>query len=140
MGPLHAGSSSLGVFIASNIIMFILLMLCIMLSIYVLTKVCQFYIICIFGAIGIPLAFVPFLNRYHAGTALGAVFTQLFHLLIISLLFQIMITILGTIQPLPADKMPDLLIFAFSFGLLCVWVSFNTDKYAQYFSNIMFRL
>lgn len=127
------GVPGLALFIACNILVFLILIISFVLCLYILVRISYFYIVCIFGVLGLPLSMIPVLN-VHAGTMLGNVLSYALELSFTASMFSIMLNFLQTLKPVEADSAVGLLLFLIQFGFVTYMV-INCSKWSRHFTG-----
>lgn len=127
------GVPGLALFIICNILVFLILIISFILCLYILVRISYFYIVCIFGVLGLPLSMIPVLN-VHAGTMLGNVLSYALELSFTASMFSIMLNFLQTLKPVEADSAVGLLLFLIQFGFVTYMV-INCSKWSRHFTG-----
>lgn len=123
-------------FIFENVLVITLLVACVALSFWVMVKIMLFYIICIFGILGIPLMFIPN-SENHAKNILGSVMVHAIDLILTCFLFGLLLHEVERFQPISAESISGLFLFTGTFLLISYFMGSDLRSASKLFSRIL---
>lgn len=123
-------------FIFENICVITILLITLSLCLWMMTKILNFYIICVFGILGIPITFIPHMER-DGKTFFSSVFSSVLDLIITCFLFSLLLNYLSTISPIPGDSLSGLIGFVTLFSILSVFLTQQSGKMRTLFHSIL---
>lgn len=123
-------------FFLENLVILFILFCAISLCIWVMIKIVNFYIICIFGILGIPLSFVPLMDT-NSRNFFGSILSSIMDLIVTCFLFGLLLAYFNTLQPIPKDDITGLIGFACIFAILTVFIPKQSNSARALFSNIL---
>ena len=123
-------------FIVDNVLVIILLIGCLALSFWVMVKLVIFYLICIFGILGIPLAFIPGAES-HAKNMLGSVMVHAIDLILTCFLFGLLMNEIEGFSPIPADSISSMLLFTGTFLVCSYFMGSDLRSASKMFERIL---
>lgn len=121
-------------FLVANLLVMIVLFTAVSLCIYVLAKIVQFYLICIFGILGIPMALIPGLKVY-GNLFIGSILATIFDLICVVFMFGLVMTVLKGLDPV-GPSLGSLLLFTVEFVIMGMLVSSRAAKFSSYFTGM----
>lgn len=127
------GVPGLGTFIMCNLFVCLILAVSILLCLYILVRISYFYVVCIFGVLGLPIALIPYL-KVSAGTFLGSILNYALELAFTASMFSILLKFLESLPPVEADSPTGLLLFLIQFGFV-TYITINCSKWSKHFSS-----
>lgn len=136
---LHGKGLHLITYVVLNALIFIILILSVLLCLYLLLQMAKFYLVCVFGVLGIPLAFIPYL-KYNSSAPIGSIFSAMFHLIVLAVLYGMMINHINSMPAIADQSLAQLMVFTAMFGFLVYFVMVDSEKYAKYFENLAFNM
>lgn len=123
-------------FIFENICIIVILLITLSLCLWMMIKILNFYIICIFGILGIPLTFIPHMQREGKGF-FGSVFPTILDLILTCFLFSLLLKYLSTVPPIPSENLAGLIGFTTLFSILTVFLTQQSGKMRTLFHSIL---
>lgn len=126
-------------FFLTNILVFLILFFAIGVSVFVLSKIAQFYLICSFGVLGLPISLIPGVKD-KAGAFIGAIMSNLCELLLVTTLFGVMLVVLKSLGTVAANSIPSMFIYTLEFMALSLLIIVRSEKMVHYFNHMQFRL
>jgi len=123
-------------FVVDNVLVIVLLIGCLALSFWVMAKLVIFYLICIFGILGIPLAFIPGAES-HAKNMLGAVMVHAIDLILTCFLFGLLMNEIESFSPIPADSISSMLLFTGTFLVCAYFMGSDLRSASKMFERIL---
>lgn len=123
-------------FVVDNILVIVLLIGCLALSFWVMVKLVIFYLICIFGILGIPLSFIPG-AEIHAKNMLGSVMVHAIDLILTCFLFGLLMNEIEGFSPIPADSISSMLLFTGTFLVCSYFMGSDLRSASKMFERIL---
>ena len=123
-------------FVVDNVLVIVLLIGCLSLSFWVMVKLVIFYLICIFGILGIPLAFIPGAES-HAKNMLGSVMVHAIDLILTCFLFGLLMNEIESFAPIPADSISSMLLFTGTFLVCAYFMGSDLRSASKMFERVL---
>ena len=114
----------------------IILTLCLFVTFYMVYKLVVFYIMCVFGALGIPLMIYS-KTEYYGKNLISAVFTAIFDLIVSAFIYSIVIDTLNGFKPLTADSVATFVVFVLAFTFLVWMVPILSTRVTKHFNALL---
>lgn len=116
---------------------FVFLCLCfvILSTVFLAEKLISFYIMLVFGVLGIPLMFVPRLGQY-GKNMISAILSCIFDLIVTIFTFTFISDQIASMTPLDAKSIPSLVIFTGILGLILYLVPAFTKRTHSAFTSL----
>lgn len=114
----------------------IVITLCLFVTFYMVYKLIVFYIMCIFGALGIPLMIYS-KTEYYGKNLISAVFTAAFDLIVSAFIYSIVINALNGMKPLSADSIALFIVFIMAFTFLVWMVPVLSTRITKHFNALL---
>lgn len=120
-------------FLISNILVLLILAVSILMCLYIVTRIAYFYVVCVFGVLGLPVSLIPFINL-HAGHMLGGVFRYAIELGLLTALFAMLVSYIESVAPIPKGSNSELLFFLIQFTLCSLLLS-DAGRWGKHFTG-----
>lgn len=114
----------------------IVITLCLFVTFYMVYKLIVFYVMCVFGALGIPLMIYS-KTEYYGKNLISAVFTAIFDLIVSSFIYSIVINTLNGFTPLTADSVALFIVFILVFTFLVWMVPVLSTRVTKHFNALL---
>lgn len=114
----------------------VILTLCLFVTFYMAYKLVVFYVMCVFGALGIPLM-VFSKTEYYGKNLISAVFTAIFDLIVSAFIYSIVIDTLNGFKPLTADSIATFVVFVLAFTFLVWMVPILSTRVTKHFNALL---
>ena len=114
----------------------VILTLCLFVTFYMAYKLVVFYVMCVFGALGIPLM-VFSKTEYYGKNLISAVFTAIFDLIVSAFIYSIVIDTLNGLKPLTADSIATFVVFVLAFTFLVWMVPILSTRVTKQFNALL---
>lgn len=139
LGPfihIDAGLGGLFYQIASLFCVGAILLLTLALTLYLIVKLVNFYIMCVLGAIGVPMLLTRWTNVYGQNYISG-IFVSIMDLIITISMYASLAAAIKGMAPLTSDQLPELMAFAVMWLLLASWVPKFTGECCRSLDNFL---
>lgn len=139
LGPfihIDAGLGNIFFQIVSLVCVGLILLLTLALTIYLIVKLVNFYIMCVLGALGVPMLLTRWTNVY-GRNYLSGIFVAIMDLIITISMYASIAAAIKGLPPLTTDQLPELLAFALLWFLLARWVPKFTGECCRSLDNFL---
>lgn len=107
-----------------------------LISVFVMYKVCMFYMVCVFGIIGVPFHMIPFFRPY-SENVISSVLTMLIELIVIAFFFGLMLNYFSQMEPIKSQDLASLIAFTAIFIMYCLTIPRESQAAAKYFNHLL---
>ena len=139
LGPfihIDPGLGGLGTMFFSLIFVAAILILTLALTLYLIVKLVNFYIMCVLGALGIPMLITKW-TRTYGQNYLSGIFVSIMDLIITIAMYSCLSVTIKQLEPLTTDQFPELMAFAILWFLMVVWVPKFTGECCRSLDNFL---
>lgn len=139
LGPfvhINLDLGGIGTMFFSFILVSIILILAIVLTLFLIIKLVNFYIMCVLGAIGLPMMLTKWTKSY-GQNYLSGIFVSIMDLIITIAMYSCIAVTIKGMEPLTSDQFPELLAFTVLWLLLVLWVPKFTGECCRSLDNFL---